>query len=148
MGSTSSKYASASPAPEASCLVKPALTGSTASMDGSLLLGMERTLFSSLNVAGTVMFVGMGLMMVGASDNDFPDTVGTATIAGGVIFALGSWALHGWRCRVLCMGGRLNYKVSMFWTFALVVLLCSSVCVELWHAIQYPYLKRSKVVEV
>jgi hypothetical protein len=45
-------------------------------LNGSLILSLERTLFSALNNAYLIVFVGIGLMMVGSNHDTMPDTLG------------------------------------------------------------------------
>ena len=45
-------------------------------LDGSLILSMERTLFSALNQSWTLIMVGIGLMSVGAENDKIPDRLG------------------------------------------------------------------------
>ena len=45
-------------------------------LNGSLILSLERTLFSCLNNAYLIVFVGIGLMMVGSNDDRIPNAAG------------------------------------------------------------------------
>ena len=125
----------------------PALETKTL-IDASLLLGMERTLFASLNMAWIVMFVGMGLMMVGAEHETLPDQLGSVTLCCGIVFSFASWCHHAWRIRTLNKGKGLGHRGSLVWTLCLTLLVCTSICFEVYYALRYPYLKRSKVVEL
>lgn len=117
-------------------------------LSGSLILALERTLFSALNNAYTITFVGTGLMMVGASNDSIPDSLGIIIVICGLIFACASWVMHYARLRAFQRGASLDAKFSLVWTFFMTFFLFGAVAIELRYGILYPYLKRSKAVEV
>jgi len=92
---------------------------------------MERTLFGALNMSWTVMFLGYGLMMVGASNDSLPDNIGLSVIAGGILYACISWLMHWRRIRVFESGMNLQPSESLIWTAVLTFLLAGSASVEL-----------------
>ena len=96
----------------------------------------------------TVIFVGIGLMMTGAEDTKMPDKFGAAIIVGGVLHIAVSWFVHMHRMGTLERGEPLTKSTSAAWTLVLTALLVVSVCIELYYGVRYPYLKRSKVVEI
>ena len=68
--------------------------------DPSLIMSMERTLFSAFNQALLLTIAGLGFMSIG--DIDEPTTFGCFFIICGTMYAILSYALHVWRtCRVL-----------------------------------------------
>lgn len=117
-------------------------------LSGSLILSLERTLFSALNNAYTITFVGTGLMMVGASNDSIPDSLGIIIVICGLIFACASWVMHYARLMAFQRGASLDAKFSLVWTFFMTFFLFGAVAIELRYGILYPYLKRSKAVEV
>eukprot|EP00448_Togula_jolla_P035576 CAMPEP_0170621338 /NCGR_PEP_ID=MMETSP0224-20130122/28547_1 /TAXON_ID=285029 /ORGANISM="Togula jolla, Strain CCCM 725" /LENGTH=224 /DNA_ID=CAMNT_0010947589 /DNA_START=47 /DNA_END=721 /DNA_ORIENTATION=+ len=117
-------------------------------LDGSLILSMERTLFSALNMAWTVIFLGIGFLTVGAQNDKLPDKVGVVIIICGVSFAGCSWFVHVARMRSFARGEGLGMNGSAAWTFCLTFLLVVAVAFELHFGLLHPYLKRAKEVNV
>lgn len=119
-------------------------------MDPSLLMGMERTLFSSLNVGTLVSVMGMGLMAVGKKEvvGTDPNTQGIFLSAAGIAFCVGSYCLHVWRIHRLIKGKVLARFDSQLWAGALALLIVFAFAAEVYYALKYPYLARSVAVEV
>ena len=117
-------------------------------LDDSLILALERTLFSAQQNGWTVVFIGIGLMMTGAANNKLPDAFGAAIIIAGVLFIFLSWIMHIIRMRAVSNGHPLTIAESAFWTGALTLLLVVAISIELHYAFMYPYLMRTKAVEL
>ena len=113
-------------------------------LDGSLILAMERTLFSALNQCWTLVMIGIGLMCVGATNDSVPDSLGVAIIVGGICFACLSYATHVSRLRSFYYGQGLGPGGSMLWTGSLMVLLVLGLACELHYALLYPYVDHYK----
>mmetsp|Transcript_7656 Transcript_7656/g.16648 ORF Transcript_7656/g.16648 Transcript_7656/m.16648 type:complete len:220 (-) Transcript_7656:188-847(-) len=128
--------------------IKSEQSDSNNELDGSLILSLERTLFSALNMAWTVIFLGIGLLTVGAVSDSLPDTLGVVTIISGISFAGCSWFVHVARMRSFARGEGLGMNGSAAWTFCLTFLLVVAVAFELHFGLLHPYLKRAKEVNV
>lgn len=116
--------------------------------DPSMVLSMERTLFSSLNMAMIVMMGGVGLMSVGQVGDTIPDNIGIFLISGSIAYVAASWAVHVWRMDRLSKGRGLAKHDSVLWTGSLVLLLIIAVVCELHFGVKYPFLERSKAVTI
>ena len=117
-------------------------------LDGSLILSMERTLFSALNMAFTLVMVGVGLMSVGESSDKLPDELGEIIISAAILFTFYSYGVHAYRMRAFRRGYGIGALGSLLWSGSLVFLLVFGLIFELHFAVLYPYLKRSKAVEI
>ena len=116
-------------------------------LDNSMICALERTFFSACQTAWTVIFVGMGLMMTGANDST-PEHLGAAFLLSGIVYIAASWFFHVFRMRVIQRGEPLTMEGSTLWTLGITLLLVLSICFEMYYAVLYPYLRRSKVVEL
>jgi len=99
-------------------------------LDYTLLLGAERTLFSGQQMGWNVVFVGIGLMAT-SQDNKAPVFCGTASIIAGCMFIANSWFVHLWRLRCIANHEPASFRVSACWTFSVGFLLVLSVILEL-----------------
>jgi len=117
-------------------------------VDPSLLFGMERTLYSAINVGMLVIVFGFGLMMVSNHDVQGFFVQGCIIVAAGIAFIGGSWVTHWCRMRTLSKGQKVTVRNSAVWTAFLVFLLLVVIGMELYHSHKYPYLRRSMPVDV
>eukprot|EP00948_MAST-09A_sp_MAST-9A-sp1_P001485 g1485.t1 len=117
-------------------------------IDASLLFSMERTLWGALNQAWTLMFVGIGLMCVGALNETVPDTLGAVIMVIAILFTALSYGMHVRRINELKKNRGVKSIESIFYTGFFVVALIFGFIAEIYFAGLFPYLKRSKVVEV
>lgn len=119
-------------------------------VDPSLLMGMERTLFSALNVGTLVIIMGLGLTAVGKAEQvgTYPGLQGLSLTIAGILFCAGSYGLHCWRIHRLLCGQVLARFDSHIWTGALIALILLAFSVEVYFALRFPYLERSVAVEI
>mmetsp|Transcript_4458 Transcript_4458/g.11156 ORF Transcript_4458/g.11156 Transcript_4458/m.11156 type:complete len:259 (+) Transcript_4458:156-932(+) len=119
-------------------------------MDPSLLMGMERTLFSALNVGTLVIIMGLGLMAVGKTEvvGTDPNTQGIFLSTAGIVFCVGSYIMHMWRIHRLICGKVLARFDSQLWAGALTALIVFAFTAEVYYALRYPMLERSAAVEI
>mmetsp|Transcript_43350 Transcript_43350/g.110919 ORF Transcript_43350/g.110919 Transcript_43350/m.110919 type:complete len:234 (+) Transcript_43350:204-905(+) len=119
-------------------------------LDPSLLMGMERTLFSALNVGTLVIIMGLGLMAVGkaAEVGTDPNNQGIFLCSAGIMFCIGSYCMHVWRIHRLLCGKVLARFDSPLWAGALTVLIVFAFIAEVYYALKFPVLERSAAVEI
>ena len=85
--------------------------------------------------------------MTGSEDKK-PEYIGVGFVAAGVIFVVCSCAQHMHRIHTLQKGVDISPSGSCTWALVLTCLIVASVATEMHFAFVYPYLKRSKVVEL
>lgn len=121
--------------------------GEKTGVDSSLVLGAERTLYAAQQMGWNVIFVGIGLMMVTEAD-EVPNMAGMASIVGGIAFIFASWLIHLKRLRDFSVHRHVSLVMSGTWTFVCAFLFTIAVGIELYFAVIYPYLMRTKQVEI
>lgn len=117
-------------------------------IDPSLLFGMERTLYSAMNVGTLVIFFGFGLMMVTPTNPQRFFAQGCIIVVAGLVYIGCSWLIHCSRMRMLSRGQKVTTRNSAVWTGCLACLLCVCIGLELYYSYQYPYMERSMPVDV
>jgi hypothetical protein len=120
----------------------------TPDIDPSLLFGMERTLYSAVNVGALVIMFGFGLMMVSPAHFQQYYIQGCIIAVAGLTFIGCSWLNHFMRMRILSQGGQVTICNSAAWTGCLMFLMCVCVCLELYYGYTHPYMERSMPVDV
>ena len=119
----------------------------TPEVDLSLVLGMERTLFAALNNSWLLALGGVGLMSVGNGDKRA--TLGGVVILGaGIISAMVAFIMHATRINQLANNRTSNYSHSFIWGLLVVFMTLSTLGLELYFGIMYPYLQREKEVTI
>merc|ERR1719323_651603 len=98
-------------------------------------------------MAWNVIFVGMGLMMVSV-DDAAPEMCGVLSVVGGLLYLLCSFLGHVNRLRKINCREQPSWLMSAGSTGAVSFLLIGAVSIELAYGLLYPYLLRSKIVEV
>jgi len=116
-------------------------------VDSSLTLGAERTLYAAQQMGWNIIFVGIGLMMA-TMDDAVPNTCGMVSIAGGIAFIVGSWLFHLKRLRDFRINRRVSLLSSALFTLGCTFLFILAVSTELYFGAIYPYLLRTKQVEI
>lgn len=116
-------------------------------LDPSLVMGMERTLFSAFNQSILLMMSGIGFMSVDEMAEE-PTQFGTFLIIAGLVYALFSFGMHVWRLNRLKAGRGLYEHDSLIWTATLTTFIFLALAFEIYYGFRFPYLKRSKAVEV
>lgn len=115
--------------------------------DLALLYGMERTLFSALNLALFVHIFGVGIWMA-----DFHDAalayVGGSMIVASALMVAWSYADHARRFRRWRRDNGGEGHLSACWTAGVCAVLFAVLSVELAYAVVHPYLHRSIPVVV
>mmetsp|Transcript_117580 Transcript_117580/g.228571 ORF Transcript_117580/g.228571 Transcript_117580/m.228571 type:complete len:226 (+) Transcript_117580:261-938(+) len=119
----------------------------SSNVQSSLTLGAERTLYAAQQMGWNVMFVGMGLMMA-TMDDDVPNTCGMVSIICGIVFIVASWLLHVKRLRDFSMHRQTSLVSSGVFTLGCTLLFVIAVSTELYFGAIYPYLLRTKQVEI
>ena len=111
----------------------------------ALIAGMERTFFAALNSAWLMVFAGVGLMSVGHND-DRAVQAGTFVFVAGLLTALLACVMHVWRIAQIKLGIAFPLGHSALWAVVVSGLAFTALCLELYFALTYPYLKRSQSV--
>jgi len=117
-------------------------------VDPSLLFGMERTLYSAINVGMLVVMFGFGLMMVDNSDVHGFFVQGCIIAVAGLAFIGCSWLTHCSRMWMLSEGRPVTTRNSAAWTGVLVFLVFVCIGIELYYGYKYPYMQRSMPVDL
>lgn len=110
-----------------------------------VIFAMERTLFSALNQAMLLCVSAMGFLSIGS---DTPDRVGTFLMIAGLAYVILSYAMHVWRLHRLQSGQGLMPHDALVYTGVLAAILILSFAFEIAFAMEFPYMKRSKAVEI
>ena len=119
-------------------------------LDPSLILSMERTLFSALNVSWLFALGGIGLMAIGNDDASAMRS-GITMIACSMVIVAVSFCMHLLRLYQLRTGNTKNFSgvtSTVVWTGLVSILLFSFLMCELYYGIQYPYLQRTASVSI
>ena len=117
-------------------------------VDATLILGAERTLFAALNNAWLLAIGGIGLMSVG--NGDTRATLGGASVLSfGISSALLAYLMHIRRCmQIQSNGAFLPFTETMMWSSVLVAMSLVALGMELYFGILHPYLDREKAVTI
>ncbi|AUF82569.1 hypothetical protein TetV_487 [Tetraselmis virus 1] len=116
-------------------------------LDLALLFGMERTLFSALNVGLIMHLFGVGMWMADINDTTI-HVLGGCMIAASAIVVAFSYALYFVRFKQWKEHNPQSGYASVYWTGLICLLLFITLIVEIVYAIVYPYLNRSIPVTV
>ena len=119
----------------------------TPELDLSLVLGMERTLFAALNNAWLLALGGVGLMSVGNGDRRATNG-GIVILMGGIISAIVAFIMHAVRISELKTQKTSQLSHSIVWATLIASLTLSTLGLELYFGIMYPYLQREKEVTI
>lgn len=114
-------------------------------VDASLILSMERTLFAALNNAWLLAIGGIGLMSVG-NDDTRATNLGIVILIGGIIGAIMAYGMHFWRVEQLKKKQAFRYSHSIFWTSMIASMTVATLILEMYFGILHPYLQREKAV--
>jgi len=114
--------------------------------DPSLIMSMERTLFSAFNQAIILTISGVGFMSVG--DQPGPKAFGAFILIAGLCYAMISYFFHCWRLHRLNSGRGLAPYDSQIWTGMLALLIFLALAFEVYYGFRYPFLDRAKAVEI
>jgi len=115
-------------------------------IDATLLFGMERTFYSALNVTVTLVFFGLGLMMVSNINRKEFFAQGCTMASFCLLYMVFSWVTHLHRMQMLRRGQPVSIVNSIVYTSCLVCLICLVIAIELFYANKYPYMARSEPV--
>ena len=77
-----------------------------------------------------------------------PGGVGIFLVGGGLLYALAAFCMHLWRIARLGRGLGLAKNDSLIWTGTLTALILMSLVCEIYFGLKYPFLQRSKTVEI
>ena len=113
----------------------------------ALLLGMERTLFAALNNAWLLALGGVGLMSVGNGDKR-ATWGGVVILMAGIISAMVAFIMHATRINQLANNRTSHYSHSFIWGSLVVFMTLSTLGLELYFGMMYPYLQREKEVTI
>jgi uncharacterized membrane protein YidH (DUF202 family) len=116
-------------------------------VDASLILSMERTLFAALNNAWLLAIGGIGLMSVG-NDDTRATNLGIVILIGGIIGAIMAYGMHFWRVEQLKKKQAFRYSHSIFWTSMIASMTVATLILEMYFGILHPYLQREKAVTI
>ena len=94
----------------------------TSALDPSLVMGMERTLFSAFNQSILLTVSGIGFMSVDEQAEE-PTQFGTFLIMAGLFYSMFSFGMHAWRLKRLKAGRGLYEHDSLIWTFVLTLFI-------------------------
>ena len=119
----------------------------TPELDLSLVLGMERTLFAALNNAWLLALGGVGLMSVGNGDKR-ATWGGVVILMAGIISAMVAFIMHATRINQLANNRTSHYSHSFIWGSLVVFMTLSTLGLELYFGMMYPYLQREKEVTI
>lgn len=119
----------------------------TPELDLSLVLGMERTLFAALNNAWLLALGGVGLMSVGNGDRRATNG-GIVILIGGIISAVVAFIMHAVRISELKTQKPSQLSHSIVWATLIASLTLSTLGLELYFGMMYPYLQREKEVTI
>jgi len=120
-------------------------------IDPSLLFGMERTLFSALNLGVMGTFFGFGLMMVSLQNEEEKKAFfaqGCAIVSFCLLYMVSCWLTHAYRMQMLRRGQPVGHGSSIVWTASLMCLMCLCIFLELYYSGKFPYMERSMPVDV
>jgi len=117
-------------------------------IDASLLFGMERTLYSGMQLGLQVIIFGIGLMMVGVKHSKSEELLGLITAFGGLLFVAGCWVTHCMRTWLLTHDRQVTARWSIISSTTITIMLLFVISVELYYGWAYPYLERSFPVDV
>ena len=116
--------------------------------DPSLIMSMERTLFSAYNQAIMLTISGMGFMSVGDNNPGGTTSFGAFLLFCGLIYTLLSYWMHCWRLWRLGRGMGLAPYDSQLWTGLLTAMIFICLLMEIFWGFKYPFLERAKAVEI
>jgi hypothetical protein len=116
--------------------------------DPSLIMSMERTLFSAFNQAIMLTISGVGFMSVGDNNPGGTTSFGAFLLVAGLIYVLISYFMHCWRLWRLERGLGLAPYDSQIWTGLLTILIFLALLFEVFYGFKFPFLDRSKSVEI
>eukprot|EP00588_Corethron_pennatum_P015412 CAMPEP_0194280948 /NCGR_PEP_ID=MMETSP0169-20130528/19285_1 /TAXON_ID=218684 /ORGANISM="Corethron pennatum, Strain L29A3" /LENGTH=271 /DNA_ID=CAMNT_0039025857 /DNA_START=107 /DNA_END=922 /DNA_ORIENTATION=+ len=113
----------------------------------SLILGMERTLFSALNNAWLLAIGGVGLMSVGHGD-DRATHGGIFILSIGAVCAGVAYVMHVWRVSQIKASKAFQFSHTVIWATLIASLTIVTLVLELYFGVLYPYLSREKAVTI
>ena len=116
--------------------------------DPSLIMSMERTLFSAYDQAIMLTISGMGFMSVGDNNPGGTTSFGAFLLVCAVCYTLLSYFMHCWRLWRLGRGMGLAPYDSQIWTGTLTALIFICLLMEIYWGFKFPFLERAKAVEI
>ena len=115
-------------------------------VDASLILGLERTLFASLNNAWLMSLGGVGFMSVG---DQTATRFGIAILCASIIMATLAFTMHFIRLnQIRTPYAGLQYSHTILWVGAIMCLFLLILVLELSFGVLHPYLQRTKAVSI
>ena len=113
----------------------------------SLILSLERTLFSSLSTAWVLALGGVGLMAIGNTDRGAVNGGITLICSAMILIAL-AFLLHVWRLYQMVTHQQFRTTDTLIWTALVCLLMVSTLGCELYFGLMYPYLQRTASVAI
>lgn len=116
-------------------------------INANLILGMERTFFSSLNNAWLLAMGGVGLMSVG--NDQVSNNAGVAMLSASMMLVCLAFMFHIHRAQQIQYGISTNWFLhTKSWATIVCFLTVMILTMEIYYAKRYPYLDRSWAVKV
>jgi len=127
--------------------VKALVEHAQASIDPSVTLSLERTLYASLQHSWLLAFGGVGLMSVG-ENKKIPTNLGIALLGISIVSILGALMMHYVRLFQIKSGTTFKFWQTAIFTSLVTLCILLTLALELYFGILYPYLLRTTSVQV
>ncbi|CAJ1941581.1 unnamed protein product [Cylindrotheca closterium] len=118
-----------------------------ASIDPSVTLSLERTLYASLQHSWLLAVGGVGLMSVGENLR-IPTDLGIALVGISILSVLGALIMHYVRLFQIKSGTTFKFWQTALFTSLFTLCILVTLALELYYGILYPYLRRTWSVQV
>ncbi|KAL3930143.1 MAG: hypothetical protein SGBAC_011889 [Bacillariaceae sp.] len=127
--------------------VKALVEHAQASIDPSVTLSLERTLYASLQHSWLLAVGGVGLMSVG-ENKPMPTNLGIALLGISIVSVLGALMMHYVRLFQIKSGKTFKFWQTALFTSLITLCILITLALELYFGILYPYLLRTWSVQV
>ncbi|KAL3934388.1 MAG: hypothetical protein SGBAC_009888 [Bacillariaceae sp.] len=119
----------------------------SATVDPSMTLYLERTLYAALQHSWILGLGGVGLMSVGNGTND-AIKLGIVLLAMSMVSAVSALVLHYVRLRQIKTGSPFRFWQTALFTSILTLCILVTLVLEIYFGILYPYLLRTATVSI
>ena len=116
-------------------------------VDPSVTLSLERTLYASLQHSWLLALGGVGLMSVGEGEK-IPTSLGISLIGVSVLSVLGAMMMHYVRLLQIRSGTPFKFWQTALFTSFITICILLTLSLELYFGVLYPYLLRTRSVAI
>lgn len=127
--------------------VKALVEHAQASIDPSVTLSLERTLYAALQHSWMLALGGIGLMSVGENKR-VPTSLGIMMLTISMISVVGALVMHYIRLFQIKSGTTFKFWQTALFTSLITLCVLITLALELYFGVLYPYLRRAMSVQV